>query len=657
MPGWKTVAQPKPVSFSEIMDEALAEKLQQEEDDKYGYPRLTETAARTPSPRGQPQPPTTVPEPQGATLTEDELIAKAIQEEEDRLFALQLQEESEREALEHQHGAQFAKVTYGIDENNDASKSNHTTQATARFSANSTEEDIACCTDGVDDYAYDVVDESEFVERAKKDGIVTKHNPILSGRKNAMRAEQTLNGASGDLSQSLLSNRVYNDLRKQLSNQQKRRVRIKEDKDIARSETVLDERTRLTLLKLINKDIVSELAGSLRSGKECNIYHATQGEYCDPGTGKKPLEDCNEYAVKIFKTMNEFKNADEYLEGELLVQWNNVKHSTGDKTALWAHKELSALRRLHRHGVRCPRPVGLFGHVLLMEFIGKDGVPAPELKEVRTADWDAVYFEALMLLRDMWHRCRLVHADFSEYNILYAPDGTGRCLTVIDLAQAVSTGHPRAHEYLKRDIVTITKFFVRKHVRTLSFEDAWRFIRAHDLSDNVSMRNAKKDLPAQEQALDDELLGAHDELDSLLADPQLKELNEAQTEQPQSEHDTKRKDTEIPPQEDTPHGIVVTQCTTQAEKVDERHEAALGEEGHDVNEDKNDERRIEASEDEADATDASPLTPEELFRSLLSDTKHVLSEQEFLDITVPQKFSEITDPFDTTATSVKLSLL
>lgn len=590
------------------------------------------------------------------------LVIVLFQEEEDRLFALQLQEEVDHEALAHRPAAQFSKVTFGFDEHSGAEDGVGVTLAAPRLSANSTEDDIACCTDGVDDCAYDVVDESEFVARAKKGGIVTKHNPILSGRKNARRAEQMLNGASGDLSQSLLSNRVYNDLHKQLSNQQKRRVRIKEDKDVARSETVLDERTRLTLLKLINKDVVCEFAGSLKSGKECNVYHATQGVYRDPKTGKKPLEDCDEYAVKIFKTMNEFKNADEYLEGETLERWNNIKHNAGDKTALWAQKELSALRRLHRRGVRCPRPVGLFGHVLLMEFIGKDGVPAPELKEVCAADWDAVYFEALLLLRDMWHRCRLVHADFSEYNILYAPDDAGHHLVVIDLAQAVSTGHPRAHEYLKRDIVTITKFFARKRVRTLAFEDAWRFIRARDLSDNVSAKAKKaSSVPTtQEHVLGEDLLGAHDELVALLADPQLKEALDAQEGQPRDEQEPVSKVGAPPSKEEPCQGHASVQGAMQIDRdpggqvvIREGKERVRDEEG-------TDESSVDVSEDDGASEKSAavpPMTPEELFRSLLSETKQMLSEQEFLDITVPQKFSEIDDPFDVSATSVKLSLV
>jgi serine/threonine-protein kinase RIO1 len=338
--------------------------------------------------------------------------------------------------------------------------------------------------------------EEEFIKLAARDGIITKHNPVMCGRRNAQRAENDFNGASGDLSHTILPNAVYNSLIRQTNRQQRNKVRVKETRDQARSETVLDQRTRLILLKLINNDVVSEFAGSLQSGKECNVYHAVQGGYVNPETNKKPIENCDEYAVKVFKTINDFKNADEYLEGETLKHWQRVKNHSSQRMSLWAEKELISLRRLFRVGLRCPRPVGLFGHVLLMEFIGKDGIPAPMLKDVKFADWDQLYYESITIMRNMWQKCKLVHADFSEYNILYypveetAPPPKDKLvftnnLIVIDLATAVSLEHPRATEYLRRDIYTITRFFSRKGVQIFSLENLLKFITKGNLTDNL----------------------------------------------------------------------------------------------------------------------------------------------------------------------------
>jgi hypothetical protein len=46
----------------------------------------------------------------------------------------------------------------------------------------------------------------------------------------------------------------------------------------------------------------------------------------------------------------------------------------------WAEKEIRNLVRMHSEGLPVPAPILLRGHVLLMDFIGKDGWPAPKLK-------------------------------------------------------------------------------------------------------------------------------------------------------------------------------------------------------------------------------------------------------------------------------------
>lgn len=46
----------------------------------------------------------------------------------------------------------------------------------------------------------------------------------------------------------------------------------------------------------------------------------------------------------------------------------------------WAEKEMRNLVRMYSNGLPVPEPVLLRSHVLLMEFLGKDGWPAPKLK-------------------------------------------------------------------------------------------------------------------------------------------------------------------------------------------------------------------------------------------------------------------------------------
>ncbi|MDA8486959.1 hypothetical protein NNO07_28260, partial [Pseudomonas resinovorans] len=81
-------------------------------------------------------------------------------------------------------------------------------------------------------------------------------------------------------------------------------------------------------------------------------------------------------------------------------------------------------------------------HVLVMEFLGdKDGWSSPRLKDAESLisqeDWPRLYCELLSTMRLMYHRCRLVHADLSEYNILFHEGH----LWIIDVSQSVEHDH------------------------------------------------------------------------------------------------------------------------------------------------------------------------------------------------------------------------
>ena len=51
------------------------------------------------------------------------------------------------------------------------------------------------------------------------------------------------------------------------------------------------------------------------------------------------------------------------------------------------------------------------------------------------------------LLRAIFQRCRLVHADFSEFNLLWHRGA----VYVIDVSQSVEHDHPNALVFLRKD--------------------------------------------------------------------------------------------------------------------------------------------------------------------------------------------------------------
>jgi hypothetical protein len=68
-----------------------------------------------------------------------------------------------------------------------------------------------------------------------------------------------------------------------------------------------------------------------------------------------------------------------YVRGDFRFK-SYCKSNPRKMVKVWAEKEFRNLSRLKAAGVRCPAPVHLRMHVLLMEFVGANGVAAPRLK-------------------------------------------------------------------------------------------------------------------------------------------------------------------------------------------------------------------------------------------------------------------------------------
>lgn len=185
-------------------------------------------------------------------------------------------------------------------------------------------------------------------------------------------------------------------------------------------------------------------------------------------------------AIKVYKTsIMVFKDRDKYVSGEFRFRQGYSKSNNRAMVKLWAEKEMRNLRRIYAAGIPCPEPVQLRLHVLVMGFIGNSkGIPAPRLKDVQfdipepETRWRALYIELLSYMRVMYQTCRLVHADLSEYNILYHNDK----LYIIDVSQSVEHDHPRSLEFLRMDIKNVSDFFSRKDVDTLPEQLVFKFV-------------------------------------------------------------------------------------------------------------------------------------------------------------------------------------
>lgn len=255
--------------------------------------------------------------------------------------------------------------------------------------------------------------------------------------------------------------------------------RIADKSDRATSEQVLDPRTRMILLQMINRNVVSEVNGCLSTGKEANVYHALS---VPQENGSEAAVAALHRAIKVYKTsILVFKDRDKYVTGEYRFRQGYSKSNNRAMIKVWAEKEMRNLKRIYASGIPCPEPVKLRLHVLVMGFLGdKKGTPAPRLKDVELvgsdieARWKLLYLQLLGYMRILYQSCRLVHADLSEYNILYHNDK----LWLIDVSQSVEHDHPRSLEFLRIDIKNVSDFFLRKGVDVLSEKTTFQFVTA-----------------------------------------------------------------------------------------------------------------------------------------------------------------------------------
>lgn len=240
----------------------------------------------------------------------------------------------------------------------------------------------------------------------------------------------------------------------------------------------MDSRTRLVLVKMINKGLVGTIEGCVSTGKEANVYHAWPPAMPPVPTvhNPNPPELPKQIALKIFKTsILVFKDREKYITGEFRFKGGQSKNprkmvrSTSSNTRLGSlfGREL-LLSSLYRLLPLSPNSVGREGDAEPQAFGGcwdslpsvsrgsrerpGDGVPRKPRRMVRLiffipprlhrADHlhllvlrpsmrlkDAekhmdlpqkqeMYAECMIAIRKMYQVCKLVHADLSEYNIL-----------------------------------------------------------------------------------------------------------------------------------------------------------------------------------------------------------------------------------------------
>lgn len=217
------------------------------------------------------------------------------------------------------------------------------------------------------------------------------------------------------------------------------------------TENVFDEATLKAIYTLSNKGIIEALGGSISTGKEANVFLADGKEHS--------------LAIKIYRiTTSSFNSMEDYIIGD--PRFRDVRHTKKDIVFAWTKKEYRNLLRASEVGIKVPKPITTERNILVMEFMGKDEKPYPLLKDVQLDEKTAKkVFDALIdYIKKLYVDAGLVHGDLSEYNVLIETEQIEPIL--IDMGQSVTLEHPRADQFLRRDIQNIERYFKKYGIKS-----------------------------------------------------------------------------------------------------------------------------------------------------------------------------------------------
>ena len=227
-------------------------------------------------------------------------------------------------------------------------------------------------------------------------------------------------------------------------------------------DSVFDRLALMSLYKLMKLGHFDTLDFPIARGKEAHVFHGTSLD--------------GPVAVKIFHTSNAvFKNLVQYIEGD--PRFSGLRRKHRDLVDIWVRKEFRNLSRLAKWGLNVPTPIAVHKNILVMQYLGTAQAPAPRLRDVKILNPEAVYTTLVEFLAISWQKAKLVHGDFSPYNILWNDDQP----VVIDVGQGVVSQHPKSQEFLVRDVTRLVEWATKNGIDT-SLAEAMYEVLEMDLS-------------------------------------------------------------------------------------------------------------------------------------------------------------------------------
>jgi RIO kinase 1 len=211
-------------------------------------------------------------------------------------------------------------------------------------------------------------------------------------------------------------------------------------------ENVFDESTMRAIFKLSSQGYFDDLKGTIKIGKEANVFSATKGDGL--------------VAIKIYRKSANFKKMYEYMAPD--PRFSGLKRNKTNIIYSWAKKEYRNLLRARSAGLKVPKPIAVYNNILVMEFIGdKDAAQQMNKDKPTTSELKSFYETLIKDLKKLYVEGKIVHADISEFNIL---NYNGKPV-IIDFSHAVDIKYPNVKQLLERDVKILVRFFKRQGLK------------------------------------------------------------------------------------------------------------------------------------------------------------------------------------------------
>ena len=203
---------------------------------------------------------------------------------------------------------------------------------------------------------------------------------------------------------------------------------------------VFDNFTNRTLFKLISERHFKGLESPISVGKEGNIFSAL-------------TEDGRRVIVKIYRLETcDFNRMYDYIKDD--SRFHKLRRKKRKIIFAWVQREFKNLLRAAKFKVNVPKPIAILNNVLVLEFIGKGNEIAPMLKDKFPENKKQFLNKIINNIKKLY-KAELVHADLSAFNILNFNEEP----VLIDFSQSTTLEHPRAMEFLERDVKNVCVFF------------------------------------------------------------------------------------------------------------------------------------------------------------------------------------------------------